>query len=209
MAQRDRPTVDIDSLGVKPQFPVDGQGNSREGFIDLKQVDVAHRKAGLLEHQLDRFDRRDRKPFWRERRAGIADDARHRGKPEMRGFLLSHDDQGGRPVVTRRRIPHGQDPVFLEHRLEFAQLAQIDSVRFFILCDGHRRAFSLRHVDRDNLPCEGPGRHGFLGAAVAFQGEVVELPSGEPVRGGTEFPAVAHVEVVIDIPQAVFDQAVH
>ena len=44
---------------------------------------------------------------------------------------------------------------------------------------------------------------------VAFQSEVVEIPSGEPILGCTEFPSVPHVEIVIDIPQAVFDQAIH
>ncbi len=66
-------------------------------------------KAGLLEHQLDRLDRRNRKPLRRECRSGIADDARHRREPEMRGLLFSHDDQRCRPVVTGGRIAHGQD----------------------------------------------------------------------------------------------------
>ena len=93
----------------------------------------------------------------------------------MRRLLFRHDDQRGCPVVTGRRIAHGQDPIFLEHRLELAQLAQIDSIRFFIIRHGQGRAFPLRHVDRDDFPLEGPGRNGFLGAAVTFQGEVVEL----------------------------------
>ena len=190
MAHRDPPTVDVDPLVVEPQFPVDREGDGGEGFIDLKQVDIAERKTGLLEHQLDRLDRRHRKPLRRKCRSGVANDARHRREPEMRDFLLSHDDQGGRPVITGRRIAHGQNAVFLKYRLELAQLAQIDSIRFFILCDGQRRAFPLGHVDWDDFPFEDPGRNGCLGAAVAFQGEVVELLSSEPVLCGTEFAAI-------------------
>ena len=60
--------------------------------------------------------------------------------PKARGFLFSHHDQCCGPVVTGRRIAHGQDAVFLKGRLEVAHLLQIDPIRFLIVCDGLRVA---------------------------------------------------------------------
>ncbi len=209
MAQRDRPAVDVDSLVVKPQFPVDRERDRREGFINLEQIDVADGEAGLFEHKLDCLDRRDRKPFRRQRRSGIADDTRHRREPAMRSFLFSHHNHRCRSVVARGRIAHGENAVFLEHRLEFAQLAQIDPVRLLIVRDAQGCGLPLRDVNRHDFPLEGTSRHGFPGTAVTFQREVIQLTPGEPVLGGTELAAVAHVKLVIDIPQTVFDQTIH
>ena len=50
----------------------------RERFVDLEQVDVGDFPAGLLQHLLDRADRRGREPFRLLRMRGVRDDARER-----------------------------------------------------------------------------------------------------------------------------------
>src|SRR5216683_8092816 len=49
MAERDRPAIDVELLGVEAEFLTDRAGLRGKGLIGLDQIEVINRPAGLLE----------------------------------------------------------------------------------------------------------------------------------------------------------------
>src|SRR5574341_603554 len=208
MTQSHGSAVDVDPRGIEPQIAVDGQRHRRECFVDLKEVKVSDRELRTLQYVLDGFHRRDRKPFGSQRGPGVADDAGQGLKPQGGDFFLRHDHEGRRSIVAGGGVPDGQEAVFLEDGLQRPELAQVGAVRRLVIADHERGAFSLRHLNRDDLATKRAGGDGLACATVALEREVVQLGSRQRIFRGAQLAGIPHVEVVVDIPEAILQETV-
>jgi hypothetical protein len=67
----------------------------------------------------------------------------------------------------------------------------------------HRLALLLRHRHRNDLRLEGPSACAFWARSVDMLRVLVLRPARDPLRGGALLGADAHVDLVVDVPQAV------
>src|SRR3954451_1544991 len=88
VAEGDRAAVDVEPLFVDPELPGAGEDLGGEGLVQLDQVDLVDRQAGVLQRPGDRLDRPD--PHEGGIDAGDAggDDARQRLGAELLGAIL-------------------------------------------------------------------------------------------------------------------------
>ena len=99
VAERDRPAVDVDLLGIEPEL-VDAHDRLRgERLVELDEVEVVDADAGPLERLACRRDRPDAHDRGIDAGDGRRDDAGHRVQAELAGPLRL-DEQHGR---RRRR----------------------------------------------------------------------------------------------------------
>src|SRR4051812_45087293 len=123
VAERDRAAVDVDLGQVGAGLLLPREHHRREGLVDLDQVDVVDRQAGLLQGVRRRRDGR------REHvdRVGAAHgEMVHSGAGSevvlLERPLADHEDRGG-AVRDLRRDRRG-DPAALAHRLERLHLLE-------------------------------------------------------------------------------------
>ena len=208
MAERHRAAADVDPLRIEVQLLEEGEGDHREGLVDLPQVDVRRRQAGPREDAADGAHRRGGEPLRSLGGGAVGDDARERLAPQRGRVGGGGEHQGGGAVVDLAGVGGGHRAVLLEGGLEVRHLRQVDLERLLVALDAHRVALALRHLHRHDLACEGAVLGRLASAPVALGGEGVLLFAAEPVLGGADLGAVAHVQVVVDVPQAVEDHRV-
>src|SRR5207302_2747235 len=88
------------------------------------------------------------------------------------------------------------------------RLAEVYAVRLLVLGNHEGWAFLLWHLHPYDLALEGARGDRLTSPPVALQREVVQLLPRELVLLGAQLASVAHVEVVVHVPQAVLDEAV-
>src|SRR5690349_1124127 len=114
VAPRDRPTVDIDALGVEADL-VDARDRlGRERLVELREVDPLRREAGAREGLLARGDRPQAHVAWLDARRGRRHVARLRREAELLDRLLARDEDRRRTVVEARRVAGGDGAVLGE-----------------------------------------------------------------------------------------------
>ena len=107
--------------------------------------------AGLLQHLLDRADRRGREPVRRLRVHAVADDARDRLGAHLRGRALAHQHQRGGAVGDARRVGGGDRAVLLERGLQAGDLVELGLEGLLVELD-HRVAGLAGQRHRRDLP---------------------------------------------------------
>ena len=177
-----------------------------EGLVDLEQVDVGDGEPCLLQELLNRADRRGREPLRRLRDAGVARRCARSAssrRPSPRSSLAT--TSAAAPSLILEEFAAVTDPVLLEGRL-----------RVFIFSSGAANGSSSAST-RTGSPffCgtstgaisvgEEASLHGVLRAPVGLQRVVVLLLARELVLRHALLGAVAHVHVLVRIPQAVLD----
>ena len=79
MAERDRPAVDVDFLGIELELPRHGDGSDRKGFIEFNEIDILVAvPTGLREKFFHRLDRRHHHPLRLNAAHGLCDNPRNR-----------------------------------------------------------------------------------------------------------------------------------
>src|ERR1700722_17090803 len=104
VTQRDGTAVDVDLLAVDVEIADELLRHDGEGLVDLEQVDIAQRHAGLGEDLAGGRNGRvqhERGVIAQVRRGA---DPGPRGQAVRGGVLGACDEQGGRPVHDTRRV---------------------------------------------------------------------------------------------------------
>lgn len=211
MSQRNGSAPGVDIVGAQSQNLGIRLDHGGEGLVELPDGDVGLGQAGLLEHDGDDLGGGDGEVDGVERGVGERDDAGEdaRGAAVGLGDILAAEDEGGGAVVERGAVGGGDGAGAVAHegRLELLDLVELEAVVAFVLGDDRVALLALdRHGD--DLVLEEAGRPGFLGALVGRDGELVLLLAGDFVLLGRVLGAVAHVDLVVHVPQAVGDQPV-
>jgi len=126
-------------------------------------------------------------------------------------FRSGHDDDGGCSIVNAGRVACGDGAILLEGGLEGAESFDggVFADGLVVIEEGGRLTFSLRrNFNGDDFGGEAafsPGRFGFF---VGEQGEAILIFAGDVVLFRDELGGVTHVEVVVDVPEAVVDHGV-
>ena len=127
--------------------------HDRERLVDLEEVDVLRRPAGLPVQLLDRADRRRREEPRLLRVRRVRDDHRERREPALLGRRAAHQHQRRRAVGDRARVRRGHRAVLAKRRLQRRHLVGRRLRRLLVLVD-HDVALAARHRDRRDLPRE-------------------------------------------------------
>lgn len=182
-----------------------------ERLVELPHFDILHLDPRLLEHDGHDLCRRDGEVNGIHSRVRGRHDAREDLFPLA--VLLRHlavtQDQRRRAVVKAGAVGRGDGPGAraIERRFQRRDLLELELVVPLVLADGGVAFFTLDH-DGDDLVLEqalGPRR---LRALVAQDGEVVLLLARDAEFLDRVLRAVAHVHLVVDVPEAVGHQAV-
>ena len=114
MAERDRPAVDVDLVAVELEVAHELLGDHREGLVDLEEVDVVERHAGLGQHLARGRHRRVQHQGRAVADVGHRDDAGPRLQAVRLGVVGRRQQQRGRAVDDARRVAGVVDVVDLE-----------------------------------------------------------------------------------------------
>ena len=106
-----RAPVHVHFGGVQPHHAHVGQGDHRERFVQLPQVDVSQWEAGVLQRYGDGGGGGDGELGGLQRRVAEPQHFRHGGDPVVGGVLCRHKDHGTRPVVERWGVAGRHRPV--------------------------------------------------------------------------------------------------
>ena len=187
-----------------PQLVGHGQRLSREGLVQLDQVDVVEAQPGPLQRLRGRRHRADAHDPRRHSGHGHRAHLGERRQPVRLGVARARDHHRGRAVVERARVARGDGAVLLEHRLQLRERLQRRVAARPLVGLDHGVALAAVHGHRHGLLVEAPGvdrRHGLL---VAVQREAVLAHArdlallGEVLRGDAErvgVPAPLHLRV--------------
>src|SRR5690606_14030517 len=118
VAHGDGAAVDVELVPVDAEVLGRRHDLGGERLVDLDQVDVVDRHAGVLQRALARLDGAHAHDLGGEARDAGGDDARERGEPELGGLRVGHDDDRGGAIVERAAVACGHDAVGTEDRVE-------------------------------------------------------------------------------------------
>jgi len=74
MSERNRSAIDIDLVAVETEFSFAGEVLHGKGFIDLKEIDVVHRQAGIAQSKRDGRYRTNPHDLGRDAHERVSDD---------------------------------------------------------------------------------------------------------------------------------------
>ena len=117
VTERDRAAVDVDLVHVDAVDAGPRQDDGREGLVDLEQVEVADRHAGLVEHPLGGVDRAVEVVVGVGADQAVELDPRSRLEAEGVGPVLVHDHERRGAVGDLGRRAGGVEAVG-QHGLE-------------------------------------------------------------------------------------------
>ena len=162
-----------------------------ERLVDLPQIDIADRPAGLLEQFLDRADRGDGEFGRLAGVGGSGDDRRDRLIALGIGIGLARQDYRSSAVADRRAGGGGDRAVLRESGAEGGDLVGHAAAGRFIGVDDD---VALAALDRDrrDFVLEPAAIDRCLGAAQRRQREIVHVLAGELVFVGGALRKAAH-----------------
>jgi hypothetical protein len=126
MAERAGAAMDVEFLAGNSEVALRGHGDNREGFVDLKQIDVADAPTDLVEQLSDRRDRRSREPLRLLAVGSVALDLGEHGESFAIDERTFCQDQRGGPVRIGGRSGRRDGAVGAERRLQAGDFGGID-----------------------------------------------------------------------------------
>ncbi len=118
MAERDGAAVDVELLVGDAELALAVDRLAREGLVDLEEVDVVDREAGLREQLLHRRERADAHDRRVDARRCEGAEVAERLEPERLGLLAAHHERRRRAVGERRAVAGGDAALGRERGLE-------------------------------------------------------------------------------------------
>ena len=211
VADGDRSTVDVDFVGRRAKLAGDGEGLGGEGFVELKQIDAVDGPPGTVESFAGAVDGGHHDPLGIDAAGGVRNDAGERLQSEVTRFGRGHDNDGSGGIVNARRVARGDRPIFFEGGLEGAK--RFDGRVFadgLVVIEKSRRLtfFLCGNFDGNDFGGEAALAPGGCGFFVGEEREAILILAGDAVLLGDELGGLAHVEVVVDVPEAVVDHRV-
>jgi len=211
VAQRDGAAARIDVVDAEAEDLRVGLDDGGEGLVELPHGDVLLLQAGARQHQGHDLGRRHGEVDGVDGRVAVADDAREHAAAGgvLGGERPGGEHEGAGAVAERRRVGGGDGGVgaFGEGRLQRRHLVRLQLGELLVLLHHHVALFALdRH--RHDFLVEQPLCPRLLRALVAEDRVLVLLLSGDAVHFGGVFRAVAHVDLVVDVPESVDDETV-
>mmetsp|Transcript_5764 Transcript_5764/g.13405 ORF Transcript_5764/g.13405 Transcript_5764/m.13405 type:complete len:302 (+) Transcript_5764:88-993(+) len=207
VADGDGAPVDVDLCLVEAEQLVVGEGDDREGLVDLEVVDLRQRDARVCRGLGQRGARRGGEP--RRLLLGVAVplDCGEDGAavPLRRG--ARHEEHGRRAVGDSGSVGGGNRAVLLEGG---SRARRRPRRRLRLLVRRHLDvALAPRHYHRLHLLGEAPLRLRGAGASVRLVGVRVLRRAVDGVRLGAQLSVAAHVAVAVRVPQPVAHHRVH
>mmetsp|Transcript_13544 Transcript_13544/g.23753 ORF Transcript_13544/g.23753 Transcript_13544/m.23753 type:complete len:431 (-) Transcript_13544:20-1312(-) len=209
VAQRYSTTVHVHLGQVQVQQSGVDQRHHGEGLVDLVVLHITRGHTRML-HRTRHSIRGGCGELHRVAgRIAEAADLEQRSELVLAGEFAAHDHHGGGSVVQLGSIGRRDSAVLLEGRLQGAHLVHLDRTELLVL--RHHRglgALLASDGDRRHLEIELTGLPSSRSTLITGDGESVLVLTGDAVLGGAGLAAVAHVLVVVDVPEAVVDQAI-
>lgn len=209
MAQGNRATLLVHLRGVKTKSLLDSLADGSESLVDLPYGDILNLQAGALEDLGDGESGSEREVDGGGSGISRGNDAGGDVgvAPEGLEDRLGSENEGRGAVGEGRGVGSGDCAVLLEGGAERAHLGRVDGL--VLLVDGDDGgALAGGDAEGLNLGVEGFGVPGGLCAAVGLEGVLILLLAGDAELLCGVFGAVAHVDLVVDVPKAVLDETV-
>jgi hypothetical protein len=209
VAQRDRAAIHVHALHLDAVLLGRRHRDAGEGLVDLVEVPVPRLDARFLVQRGQGAHWSDREPLGFDGGGGVAENAGEHAVAVRLRCRGRADEHRSRPVVEGRGVGGGHRPILREGRPQLRHLRGIAAAPgLLVLVHQQRLAAALGHGDGDDLLLEATLLLGGDGASVALAGEGILVLASEAVLLSHEVAAVAHVHVVVGIPQAVVDHGV-
>lgn len=211
MTKRNSTTRGVDNLGVKAKGLLNRLRDGSEGLVDLEDGDVGDGEAGTLQGERDREGRGEGEVDGVGGGIGIGDDTGENSVlvgTELLGNLAGANNDGGSTIGEGRGVGGGDGTAFLlEGGAESADLVGVDGLVLLILLNDYVALLADDGVRLDLL-LENTVLPGLLRTAVRLKRIVVLHLAGdvELLRG--VLGAVAHMDLVVDVPETVLDETV-
>ena len=181
MAERDRAAIDVEPLGVGAGGFEPRRRYRGKGLVDLEQVDVIDRQAGLLQRAFGRVQRRVQHDHGIAAHHGHVVDPRHRLDTERFQALFVDDHHAGGAVADLAGACRGELAV-LGDQLDAPDAREADvEADAFVNIVGIGRAVGARDLHRNDLVFEAAGLGGGNRALVAVIGILIQFVFGEAV----------------------------
>ena len=183
---------------------------------DADRLEAGHggQRAGAADLELDRFEHRLRLLRWELEGDRPTRRARERAEGGLLVETVDLEDRAvdldrqiaafrEQRVVIGRRVGRRDGALLRERRAQTRHLVELDPRGLLVLVDQERVAAALGHLDRDDLRLEAALFLRRLGALVALGRKRVLVFAGEPVLLRDQVAAIAHVHLVVGIPEPV------
>ncbi len=210
MSESDGAAVDVDLVEVEAEFAGDGDGGDGEGFVDLVEIDFVLAPSGFLPELANGVHRGHHDPRRIQSAGGLGDNAGERLLAKLLRHARAGDDQGRRAVVHAGCVAGGHGAVLLERGFELAQDfdGRVLARAFVLLEQDHLALLLAGNFDGNDLVLEAALLDRRDGLAMRVDGVLVLLLARDLVFVGDVLAGVAHVIVVVDVPEAVLDHRV-
>ncbi|KAI6748131.1 hypothetical protein HG531_008673 [Fusarium graminearum] len=201
-------TVDVNLVRVKAEDLHVGEGNGREGLVDLVVLNLLGGQAGVLDSLGNSQSRSDSETLRLTLSITPTKNLGNGLKVELLELGLRNEDNGGGTIVDGGSVGSSDGTVRLEsraHGLELVNVQVLDLVVTLDLDGG--LATATRDLDRDNLS-EETSLSSSLGLLVRVDGVLVLSLTGEVVVIDTELSRDTHVVLLKGVGQTVLEDTV-
>ena len=212
MTDGHRAALHVDLRGIEAQVAIHSECLHTEGLVQLEQIHAIERPTRLCRRFAHGFDGRQSEPLRRAAAGGLGANHSQRHDAQFSSPRGAGDHQGRGAVAHAGRVARGHCAFRLKSRLkpgkDFDGSLRAD--RFVGIEEPRFRSFfGRRNLDGQNLFPKETLRRGRSGAAVRLGRKSVLLLAADAVAGRDLLRAHAHMEVVVDLPEAVLDHRIH
>ena len=191
MAERGGAAIDVDLVVRNAEVVHRDHRDAGERLVDLEQVDIVFRPAGLGHHLLQRRDGGGGELGRLVGVGGVGDDPRDRGQAELVGDALPGQHQRGGAVRNRRGVGGGDRAVLGEGGLQRRDFGGVGLARLLVDRDD-LIPLAARDGDRDDLALERAAVDRGVGATQALDRIAVLILAAELIVARRFLGEAAH-----------------